>query len=86
MAELFLRVHQEMNEAQRQRELLRSDLNSRSSRNVDSKGLQHDSEGGEIEERLRQQLERMSSRILELEAQLTEVVEPPPDYTSNNHA
>lgn len=75
-----------MNEAQRQRELLRSDLDSRSRGSVNSKGPQHGSEGGEIEERLRQQLERMSSRILELEAQLTEVIEPPPDYTSNNHA
>ncbi|KAF9464536.1 hypothetical protein BDZ94DRAFT_474315 [Collybia nuda] len=84
--ERFLRMQEEMNNARRQRELLRSNLSTRSRRNPNNKEPQRDSEGTEIEERLRQELECMSNRITELETQLTEVVEPPPDYTSSNHA
>jgi hypothetical protein len=72
-------VQQEMKEAQRQRVLLQLDLDSQSHKNASCEGPEDDDdEGSEIEQRLRQQLERMTDRILELEAQLEEVA--PPEY------
>jgi chaperonin cofactor prefoldin len=82
VTERFERVQQEMNTAQRQRVLLQWDLDSQNSRNASSEGPENDIEGFEIEQRLRQQLQNMSSQISELEAQLTEV-ELPPDYVSS---
>lgn len=83
MPERLERVHREMEESWRRREMLQSDLDSRSNRDTASNGSEFGLDS-EVERRLRQQIEAMSRRIEELEAERQEVVEaPPPDYYSS---
>lgn len=80
MTEQLVRVDREMEESRRQREMLQLDLDSRS--NGDT--VSDESEvglDGEVE-RLRQQIEALSRRMVGLEAERQEVEAPPPDYYS----